>query len=306
MPGIALDVHAHLVPVDAAALARLEGVAWQRADGILVVDGQSLKVPDLHRPDRLLAWMATHRVQRALVSAPPPVYRQHLDAKSARAWACYLNDGLMALAARHSERLDALLHLPMEHPGIVRELLAVYADRACAGFALAAGGTHAIDYGAAAHRLLWEFLDQRRAFVFIHPGHCGDGRLARHYLENLLGNPYETALAASQLVMADIPRQFPNIRFCLAHAGGFFAAACGRLQRGFDTERPGVPTEIEPPLQAARRFYVDCIAHQPAGLRLANEVFGTSHVLFGSDWPFPMGIPSPGTDDTARARRTPP
>jgi predicted TIM-barrel fold metal-dependent hydrolase len=28
-------------------------------------------------------------------------------------------------------------------------------------------------------------------------------------------------------------------------------------------------------------------------LTLAHEVFGPQHVLFGSDWPFPMGISKP-------------
>lgn len=302
-PAIALDVHAHLVPVDAAALRRLDGVAWREADGVLVIEGQPLRQSDLYRPERLLAWMAGHNVLRALVSVPPPLYRQHLDAPAARDWACYLNDGLMAMAARHCVQLGVLLHLPMEHAALAHALAASYDGAPCAGFALAAGGNPAIDYGNPAHRPLWELLDRRGAFVFLHPGHCGDGRLARAYLDNLLGNPYETAVAATQLVMADVPRQYPRIRFCLAHAGGLFPAACGRLQRGFDTGRPGVPSDIEPPLQAARRFYADCIAHHPAGLRLAAEVFGASHLLFGSDWPFPMGIPSPGADPSARAWR---
>lgn len=302
-PAIALDVHAHLVPVDSAALQRLDGVAWRADDGVLVIDGQPLRVADLYHPERLLAWMAEHGVQRALVSVPPPLYRQHLPAPAARSWAQYLNDGLMVMASRHREQLGVLLHLPMEHAVIAQALAESYDEAPCAGFALAAGGDPAIDYGDPAHRPLWELLDRRGAFVFLHPGHCGDGRLARAYLDNLLGNPYETALAATQLVMADIPRQYPRIRFCLAHAGGLFPAACGRLQRGFDTGRPGVPAQIEPPLQAARRFYADCIAHHPASLRLAAEVFGASHLLFGSDWPFPMGIPSPGADHSAHAWR---
>ncbi|MNV50173.1 Amidohydrolase [compost metagenome] len=50
---------------------------------------------------------------------------------------------------------------------------------------------------------------------------------------------------------------------------------------------------MEPPLQAARRFYADGIAHHPAGLRLAKEVLGEDKLLFGSDWPFPMGLEKP-------------
>jgi aminocarboxymuconate-semialdehyde decarboxylase len=131
------------------------------------------------------------------------------------------------------------------------------------------------------------------SFVFIHPGACRDARLSNFYLENLLGNPVETGVAASHLVMAGVPSKYPGIRFCLAHAGGVFAGIVGRLQKGFDTKRPGVDLGVEQPLQAARRFWVDCIAHHPAQLRLAEEVFGADKVLFGSDWPFPMGLQRP-------------
>jgi len=293
---IPLDVHAHLVPVDHAALARIADVEWQAEDGALWVDGHLLRVADLYHPERLLGWMDRNGVQRALISAPPPLYRQHLKATQALEWARYLNDGLLEIAARHGERLGALLHLPLEHPTVAQLLEAAYEGSGCAGFALAAGGTSRIDFADARHADLWQALDRRGAFVFIHPGHCCDDRLARFYLENLLGNPYETTVAATQLVMADIPRRYPGIRFCLAHGGGLFAAVCGRLQRGYDTGRPGVPRDIEPPLQAARRFYVDGITHLPAGLRLAAEVFGESHVLFGSDWPFPMGMPEPAIE----------
>ena len=125
----------------------------------------------------------------------------------------------------------------------------------------------------------------------IRPRHqCRDTRLAKFYLENLVGNPYETAVAAAHLVMAGVPSRFPRIRFCLAHAGGMFTTLVGRTQRGFDTLRPDVDLDVEPPLQAARRFYADCIAHHPATLRHAKEVLGEDKVLFGSDWPFPMGL----------------
>jgi aminocarboxymuconate-semialdehyde decarboxylase len=87
-----------------------------------------------------------------------------------------------------------------------------------------------------------------------------------------------------------VPSRFPQIRFCLAHAGGTFPGLVGRLQRGFETSRPGVNLSVEHPLQAARRFYADGIAHHPSALKLAQDVLGVDRILFGSDWPFPMGL----------------
>jgi aminocarboxymuconate-semialdehyde decarboxylase len=288
----ALDVHAHLVPVNEAATGHIAGVEWLAEKGVLSIDGHTLGMSDLFHPERLLGWMDEHHVARALISVPPPAYRQQLEVGEAQHWAQYLNEGLLTIAARYSDRFGALLHLPMEQLAVATDL-AIAAPREAAGFAVAAGGAATIDFADSACEPLWREMNRRGSFVFIHPGQCCDGRLATFYLENLLGNPYETTVAASRLVMAGVPERYPNIRFCLAHAGGFFPAACGRLERGVETRRPGILAEIERPLAAARRFRADCIAHQPVALNLARSIFGDDHILFGSDWPFPMGLPQP-------------
>ncbi len=291
-PAIALDVHTHLVPVDPARLAAFDGVSWLADDGVMVIDGHRIGIKSLFRPADLIAWMDAHRIARALVSPPPPTYRPDLPADQALAWTRYLNHGLRGIAAASGGRLGALLHLPLEHPELLGDLLDEW-NEGWAGVSLPAGGHPAIRYDDARLADLWRRLDDRHAFAFMHPGACGDLRLAEWYLENLVGNPYETAVAASHLVMAGVPGRHPNIRFCLAHAGGAFPMLCGRLERGYDTHRPGVDLETERPLQAARRFRADCIAHHPGALRLAREVFGDDHIVFGSDWPFPMGIADP-------------
>ncbi|MGJ7498084.1 amidohydrolase family protein [Variovorax sp. RT4R15] len=291
MNRIALDVHAHLVPFAADRLAGLPGVGWQSEPPKLIVDGHAIGIANLYFPERLLRWMVDQRVDRALVSVPPPLYRQQLGEGAAEVWAQALNDGLLELTAAHSEHLSALLHLPMEHPEVALRLLVRYEGRQFEGVALAAGGDPRILFSDPAYDPLWRMLDDKGAFVFLHPGACADGRLASFYLENLIGNPLETGVAAAHLVMAGVPAKFPRVRFCLAHAGGVFTSLVGRMERGFETRRPGVNHDVERPLQAARRFYADCIAHHPGVLSLAKDVFGPTHILFGSDWPFPMGLP---------------
>ncbi len=286
---IELDVHTHLIPVHADRLARIAGVQWLPEEHAMVVDGHRIGVRNLFRPDKLVEWMDKHGVERALVSVPPPTYRQELSAEASLEWVCYLNEELGEVARKSAGRLGALYYLPLEHPTLLAQLLDAFDDR-YEGIALAAGGHTGIAYSAAHYEPLWQRLNARKAFVFMHPGACADARLAPFYLENLVGNPYETGVAAAHLVMAGIPARHADIRFCLAHAGGIFTTLCGRMEQGFATGRPGVDLEVERPLQAARRFWADCIAHHPGALRLAREVMGEDRVVFGSDWPFPMGI----------------
>ena len=289
-----LDVHTHLVPIHAERLAGFDGVRWLPDEYALLVDGHRIGIRSLFEPARLIAWMDRNGVRRALVSIPPLVYRQHLPEPQSITWVRYLNEELSAACAASEGRLGALFYLPLEHLGALTTLLRDFEHAAFEGVALAAGGNPAIEYSHLHYGPLWEWLDARGAFAFMHPGACADTRLARFYLENLVGNPFETGLAAAHLVMAGVPARYPSIRFCLAHAGGAFTGLVGRLQRGFDTARPGVDLALEPPLQAARRFYADGIAHHPSALRMAQDVFGAERILFGSDWPFPMGLDEPG------------
>ena len=291
---IAMDVHAHLAPVSGEGLVGLPGVQWDASQERLVLDGHAVGIKDLFHPERLIEWMDQHHIQRALVSIPPPLYRQGLDQSQALGWVNYVNEAMLAVSGQYPDRLQASFYMPLEHPGVLETLMTRYAQGGFHGVALAAGGHPDILYSRPDYEPLWAFLHHHQAFVFIHPGTCSDPRLSAFYLENLVGNPYETGVAATHLVMADVPRRYSGIRFCLAHAGGVFPCLCGRLERGFLTRRPGVDVDhVERPLQAARRFYVDGIAHSEAALALARETFGPDHVLYGSDWPFPMGLKDP-------------
>ena len=285
-----VDVHAHLAPIDAPRLAALPGVSWSADTETLVLDGHKVGIRDLFHPERLIARMDRHGVARAWVSIPPPLYRQSLPAAQALDWARYLNATLLECTRASGGRLGALLWMPLEHPSLLPALQADFDAGGYEGVAVAAGGHPSIVYADAAYQPLWAWMDARAAFVFVHPGTCADPRLGRFYMENLVGNPVETGVAAAHLILAGVPGRFPGIRFCLAHAGGILSTLVGRLERGFDTKRPDVDLAVERPLQAVRRFYVDGIAHQPGLMSLVRTLHGDDRVLYGSDWPFPMGL----------------
>lgn len=288
---IALDVHAHLIPVE-APLTRVPGVSWDAASEKLVIDGHAIGIKALFHPEALIAWMDEQRVERTWISAPPPTYRPGLDAAQAEAWARLLNDGLAAIAAAYPDRLAPLYHLPVAHPELAARIVRERAAAGEARFSMPTGepGLMLSDAGYAP---LWQALDDVSAFVFLHPGEGCDGRLDPFYLHNLLGNPSETAVAAGHLVFTGVLERHPRITICLAHAGGTVPAVAGRWQRGFGTGRPGVDTQVEAPAKALRRFCVDCIAHDDTLLDLAASVFGEERIVFGSDWPFPMGVIRP-------------
>lgn len=275
-----IDLHAHLAPV-------LPAGAWEPH-----------VPPELRRPEALLAHLDRLGLQEAAVSIPPPFYRQDLESDEAAAWVTRVNDGLEQVVASEP-RLSAFAYLPLEHPGLARREIERVPGRGFVGFTAAAGGRSA-SLADPELEPVWQALDERGAALLLHPGEPPDPRLEPMYLSNLLGNPFETTLAAAQLIFGDVPARFPQMRIVLAHGGGAVAALIGRWQQGVDTNRPGLRELTEDPLDAVKRFYVDSITHHLEVTRLVRRVIGEDRVVFGSDWPFPMGS-SDGVEYAASA-----
>lgn len=292
METIALDVHAHLIPASDGGLGGFDGVSWDAEAKRLTVDGHAIGLAHLFRPEALLGWMKDNAVAHAFISVPPPVYRQDLTAAEAARWTAALNAGLAVIAQAHAPHLSPLFHVPIEHPELAAEVVKTAAANGQTRFAMPTGGP-GVMLSDARYEPLWQALDAASAFIFLHPGEGCDPRLDPFYLNNLLGNPNETAIAAGHLVFGGVPERFTSIRFCLAHAGGTIGAVAGRWQQGFETARPGLDTSREAPRTGLSRFCVDCLNHDPQVVALAGHVFGEDRVLFGSDWPFPMGLLRP-------------
>ena len=290
---ILLDVHAHLIPLREQDLAGLTDVQWLPS-GRLMVDGAQLPKRELYEPEALIRWMDSNGVAQAWVSVPPTLYRAALEADDARQWAMALNAGLSRISAAAPQRIAALHHLPVQHPQAAAQVAAHSVAAGQQGFAMPAGDAQrARMLSDPQYEPLWQTLDGAGAFVLLHPHRSCDPRLDSLSLSNLLGGPTETAIAAAHLAMSGVLERHSRIRFCLAHGGGTTAAVGGRLQRGQDTERPGAYLGGEKVRQAMKRFCVDCITHDAASLEFVAGFFGQDRVLFGSDWPFDMGLPKP-------------
>lgn len=285
-----VDIHTHLAPaLDLATATRL-GTTLE--GGRQLLDGHAVGPAALYEPDALVRYLDGAGVDLAVVSVPPPFFRQHLGEAEAAEWVGAVNDGLLAATAdRH--RLRPLAYLPLEHPSVaLGEYERVRADGRWVGVVAAAGGaSRALDDPELAE--LWRTIDADARTVLLHPAATPDARLDRYYLANLLGNPIETGVAVAQIVFGGLLSTYPRLRFVLSHCGGIVPAVVGRWQRGYETDRPGVLPLALPPHDAVRRLYVDTVAHDPAVVDLAATVFGQDRLVLGSDWPFPMGVTDP-------------
>jgi aminocarboxymuconate-semialdehyde decarboxylase len=146
--------------------------------------------------------------------------------------------------------------------------------------------------------------------VFLHPLNVlGGARVSGYYLHNLLGNPFDTAVAAARLIFGGVLDRFPTLRVCLAHAGGAFPYVLGRLDRGYRV-RPECRHLPRPPSAYLEHFFFDTITHSADALRWLIGFVGVERVMLGSDYCFDMGYEDPvgalaavdslGADDRGR------
>lgn len=267
------DIHVHLAP-------------------LLDSPGPQVGPPKLYDVAALASYLTQAGLDHAVVSLPPPFYRQQQTLDDARKWIPAVNDGILARIG-DDPALSALAYLPLEHPELaVEEYARTRGQGRFVGVTAAAGGLSA---PGSDPRLvpLWQALDADGAALLLHPGTSPDPRLDEFYLSNLLGNPSETTVSVAHLAFGGVLHDYPGMKVVLVHCGGTLPAVVGRWERGAATHRPGLEDLMESPRESIRRLYADCLAHDPAVVDLAVGAFGEEHILLGSDWPFPMGTDDP-------------
>ena len=125
--------------------------------------------------------------------------------------------------------------------------------------------------------------------VVLHPYYVGTKpEFADFYFTNLIGNPLETGVAASRLILSGGLDRHPNLTVVLVHAGGFMPYQIGRLDHGYKV-RPETNAKISaPPSSYLRRFYFDTITHAGTPLKFLVKLVGADRVVLGTDIPFDM------------------
>ena len=139
---------------------------------------------------------------------------------------------------------------------------------------------------------LWEAAESLDAPVFLHPSNvAGIDRLGDYMLENLLGNPFDTTIAAASLILSGVLDRHPDLKVVLAHGGGYLPIAFARLNHGYAVNPATRRNAQHPPEAYLRRFYCDTILYHPYALKNLIELVGADRIVLGTDYPFNMEPP---------------
>jgi aminocarboxymuconate-semialdehyde decarboxylase len=303
-----VDVHAHWYPKAFLELLAergpAHGVEWHEIEG----KGPQFKVgylttgpagPRYVDLDARLAAMDEQGVKvHALSLSQPMVYWAGRDLGE-RLAATY-NEALASAHERAPQRLVGLATLPMHEPDLaVKEAERAAQLSGVRGFYLSTR-VNDRDLSDPAFIPVFERIEALGLPIFLHPVFViAHERLQQHYLTNLLGNPFESAIAAAHLIFGGVLDRCPHLTFVLPHAGGAFPWLVGRLSRGWEKRPELKGTSRRPPVEYLRRFYYDTVGYSDDVLDYLVRVIGADRVLMGSDYCFPIAYERPVENVTA-------
>lgn len=216
------------------------------------------------------------------------------DASLGSAVARVQNERLAEAADEHPDRFVALGTLPMQDPAsAVTEL--EYAIQTL-GFKVVQISTNidGRDLDDPRFEPFWRRAEELDAVVLLHPsGFTEARRLDDWFLTNLIGNPLDSTVALSRLILSGCLSRHPRLQLLVVHGGGYTPFYWARLDHGWRA-RPEVRANlVEPPSQVLQRVYFDTMVFDPGLLRNLVTFAGPDHVLLGTDYPFDMGEEDP-------------
>ncbi len=231
---------------------------------------------------------------QAVSLTSPMVYwgDEDFSHKLSRAW----NDGASAAHQQYPDRIVSLMILPMLYPD--RAIDELNRASKLPGMRGVYMGTHIDDTHDLDDPLFAPIYSRIEALdlpVFLHPLQgFGGARMQPYYLSNLLGNPYDTAIAACKLIIGGVMDRHPKLQVCLPHGGGALPILIGRVDHGYrvraEVKKMNLP---KPPSEYLSRFTYDTIVHSKPIMEFLVQQVGAERVMVGSDYCFDMGYDRP-------------
>lgn len=203
------------------------------------------------------------------------------------------NDAASAAHARYPQRFVGLAQVPMQDPAAaVRELERAAKLPGMKGLYLSTN----VNGENLDEKKFWDVYakcDELGWPIFLHPVETiGLERTPRYHLKNLLGNPYDTGVAAASLIFGGVLDAFEKLEINLPHAGGALPGLIGRLDHGTKV-RAELKHMKRLPSEYLRRFTYDTIGHSDRINTQLVRLVGADRVMLGSDYCFDMGLEDP-------------
>lgn len=218
----------------------------------------------------------------------PELLSYWMDPDDGAAMCRYLNDMIAKMVVEAPRSFFGLGAVPLQDiPLAIRELDRLVHELGLAGVEIA-GNVNGKVIGHPDFLAFFEAAAGWGASVFVHPLRPAgmDRLIGPAALEQVLAFPGETGLAAASLITGGTLARLPGLRIAFSHGGGTLSALLPRLQHAWNTLSPVRSSLEDEPDRMARRLFFDDLVYDAPTIHRLMDVFGSTQILIGSDYPF--------------------
>jgi aminocarboxymuconate-semialdehyde decarboxylase len=314
-----VDIHCHIHVPEADAL--LNDLAPPDS-GATAVDAGDLTfrinreqhatiLPMLTDPAVRIADMDRQGVDVQAISPSPFHYNYAAPAEVGRDTSRLVNDRVAEVVAGNPDRFVGMGTLPLQDADMaVAELDRCVKELGLRGVEIS---THVNgkDLTRAGLEKFFARAEELGILIFIHPiGSSATERMQDHYFLNLIGHPFESALAVGHLVFDGYLDTYPGLKICIAHGGGYIPAYPGRFDHPYHLRDDCRVHISKPPSEYVKKLFFDTVVFSEHQLRYMIEVWGADRIVMGTDYPYDMAEVDPvghvdsvqGLSETEKAR----
>ena len=140
------------------------------------------------------------------------------------------------------------------------------------------------------YRPFFAEANRMKLCILLHPMLPANTEPFREYvLGPIVGFMFDTTLAVARMCFDGMLREFPDIRWIVAHLGGAVPYLMERMDNGW-RDFPECRAKIdELPSVYLKRLYYDTVNFNPHMLKMVREMIGADHMVMGSDYPHLLG-----------------
>jgi len=229
-------------------------------------------------------------VHQQIISATPILFAYERPVEQALYFAQLFNDAARDICQINPQRLFSLAQVPLQD----LDASCIEATRAKkTGHVGIQIGNH-VGLKNMDDDTVLAFLEhcaQEDIAIFVHPWDMMASERTKDYMMGwTVGMPAETQLSIVSMILGGgFDKVSAKLKICFAHGGGSFAFLLGRLENAWHHRDIARGKSLYPPSHYLDRFYLDTAVFDHDALELLVKKMGTDRLMFGTDYPFPLG-----------------
>ena len=201
-----------------------------------------------------------------------------------------VNDAYAELIAKHPKRFKGFASIPMDNPDAALNELHRTIDELKMNGVILLSNIGGKPLTSPEYRQFFAEANRMKLCILLHPMLPANTDPFREYvLGPIVGFMFDTTLAVARMCFDGMLREFPDIRWIVAHLGGAVPYLMERMDNGW-RDFPECRAKIdELPSTYLKRLHYDTVNFSPHALKLAWEMLGADHMVMGSDYPHLLG-----------------